>query len=80
MVRLLWQVEDLLSRVWGRNGVLTLSCHHRIVFFTIIIGIKELFEPLNEVQVVLKSSLNKFLYWNNLQEGLHQCGYCRENR
>lgn len=67
MGRLLGQVEDLLSRVWRRNGVLALSCLHRVVVLTIIVGVEELFEPLDKIQVVLKSTLDKLLYWNYLQ-------------
>lgn len=67
MGRLLGQVKDLLSGVWRGNGVLTLSRHHRVVLLTIIIGVEEFFEPLNEIQVVLKPTLDELLYWNYLQ-------------
>lgn len=67
MMRLLWQIEDLLAGVRGRNGVLTLSGCNRVIFFTIIIGIEEFLKPLNEIKIVLKSAFNQFLHRNNLK-------------
>lgn len=69
MVGLLWQVEDLLTGVRRGNGILTLSGCHGVVLFTVIIGIKELLKPLDEVEIVLKSALNQFLYGDNLNGG-----------
>lgn len=67
MVGLLWEVEDLLTGVrWG-NGILTLSGCDRVVLFTVIIGIKELLKPLDEIEIVLKSAFDQFLHRNNLQ-------------
>ncbi len=69
MVGLLWQVEDLLTRVrWG-NGILTLSGCNWVVLFTIVIGIKELLKPLDEIKIVLKSAFDQLLHWNNLNQG-----------
>lgn len=66
MVRLLGQVEDLLARIrWG-NGILTLSGFHRVILFTIVVGVKELLKPLDEIQVVLESAFHQFLHWNYL--------------
>lgn len=67
MMRLLWQIEDLLAGVRGRNGVLTLSGCNRVILFTIIIGIEEFLKPLNEIKIVLKSAFNQFLHRNNLK-------------
>ena len=67
MVGLLWQVEDLLAGVrWG-NGILTLPGCNRVVFFTVIIGIKELLKPLDELKIVLELPLHQFVYWNDLK-------------
>lgn len=69
MVGLLRQVEDLLTGVrWG-NGILTLSGCNWVVLFTVVIGIKELLEPLDEIEIVLKSAFDQFLYRNNLKRG-----------
>lgn len=69
MVGLLWQVEDLLTGVrWG-DGILTLSGCHWVILFTIVIGVKELLKPLDEIEIVLKPSFNQFLHWNNLNQG-----------
>ncbi|TNN64950.1 hypothetical protein EYF80_024834 [Liparis tanakae] len=69
MVGLLWQVEDLLTGVRRGNGILTLSGCHGVVLFTVIIGIKELLKPLDEVKIILKSAFNQFLYGDNLNGG-----------
>lgn len=74
MVGLLWQVENLLTGVGRGNGILTLSGCDRVVLFTIVIGIKELLEPLDEVQIVLKSAFNEFLHRNNLNQGRRERG------
>lgn len=67
MVRLLWQVEDLLTWIrWG-NGVLTLPSCNRVVLFTIIICIEEFLKPLDEIEIVLESALNQFLHRNDLR-------------
>ena len=72
MEGLLWQVKDLLTGVRRGNGILTLSGCHRVVLFTVVIGIKELLKPLNEIQIVLKSALDQFLHRNNLNRGRGQ--------
>lgn len=58
MVRLLGQVEDLLTRVRRRDGVLTLSGLNRVVLFPVIISVKELLKPLDEIKIVLKSAFD----------------------
>lgn len=63
----LWQVEDLLAGIWRRNGVLALSGLHRVVLLPVVVGVEELLEPLNEVQVVLKPSLDELLYRDDLR-------------
>lgn len=63
------QVEDLLSGIWRRNSILSLSRLQRLVFLPVVVGIEELLKPLNEVQVVLKSSLDKFLDRDDLRCG-----------
>ena len=69
MVGFLWQVEDLLAGVrWG-NGILTLPGCDRVVLFTVVIGVKELLEPLDEIKIVLKSAFHQFLHRNNLYRG-----------
>lgn len=55
----LTSIEDLLGFVEGRHGrtghgVLALASLHRVVFFPIIVGIKELLEPLHKLKVVLE--------------------------
>lgn len=68
VLRLLWQVEDLLTGVrWG-DGILTLSGLKWVVIFTVIVGIKEPLKPLDEVKVVLKSSFHQLFHRNNLIE------------
>lgn len=66
MVRLLWQVEDLLAGVWWGDGILTLSGLDWVILLTIIISIIELLEPLDEIKIVLKSAFNQLLHRNNL--------------
>lgn len=60
------QVEDLLAGVWWGDGILTLSGIQRVVLFAIVVGIKELLEPLDEVKIVLESAFDQFLHWDNL--------------
>ena len=69
MVGLLWQVEDLLTRVRRGDGILTLSGCNWVILFTVIIGIKELLKPLDEIKIVLKSTFDQFLHRNNLSQG-----------
>lgn len=64
---LLWQVEDLLTGIRRGDSILALSGCHRVVLFTIIVGIKELLKPLDEVEVVLESAFDQFLYRNDLK-------------
>lgn len=49
MVRLFGQVEDLFTRIWWGKSVLALSSFHRIVLLPIIVSVKELLKPLNEI-------------------------------
>lgn len=72
MVGLLRQVEDLLTGVRRGDGVLTLSGFNWVILFTVIIGVKELLKPLDEIEIVLKSAFNQFLHRNNLQRGERQ--------
>lgn len=66
---LFWQVEDLLTGVrWG-NGILTLSGCNWVILFTVVIRIKELLKPLDEIKIVLKSAFDQFLHGNNLNQG-----------
>lgn len=58
MVGLLWQVEDLLARIRRGNGILTLSGCNWVILFTIVIGVKELLKPLDEIKIVLKSAFD----------------------
>lgn len=75
LVGLLWQVEDLLTRVrWG-DGILTLSGCDRVILFTVVISIKELLKPLDEIKIVLKSAFDQFLHRNNLNQGAGKESY-----
>lgn len=69
VVGLLWQVEDLLAGIGRRDGVLALPGRHWVVLFTIVVGVEELLEPLDEIQVVLESAFDQFLYRNDLKSG-----------
>lgn len=64
---LLGQVEDLLAGVGRGDGVLALPGCHRVVLFTVVVGVIELLEPLDEVQVVLESAFDQFLDRNDLK-------------
>lgn len=66
MVRLLGQVEDLFTRVRGRNCILPLSGFDRIVLLPIIVSIVEFLKPLNKIQVVLETPLHQLLHWDYL--------------
>jgi len=48
----------------------------RIVLATIVIGIEELLKPLEELEVVLETSLNQFINWYDLRTSLFawSCG------
>lgn len=63
----LWQVKDLLPGIWRGNGILALSGLDRVVLLPVVVGVEELLEPLNEVQVVLKSPLDELLHRDNLR-------------
>lgn len=67
MVGLLRQVEDLLAGIGRGDSVLALSGCHGVVLFTVIVGVKELLEPLDEVEVVLESAFDQFLDRNDLK-------------
>lgn len=79
MVGFLWQVEDLLPRIWRGNSILALSGLDRVVFLPVVVGVEELLEPLNEVQVVLKSSLDELLYRDYLRGKETGCECMCEN-
>lgn len=64
---LLWQVEDLLTGIRRGDSILALSGCHRVVLFTVVIRVKELLEPLDEIEIVLESALDQFLYRNDLK-------------
>lgn len=69
VVGLLWQVEDLLTGIGRGDSILALSGCHRVILFTVVICVKELLEPLNEIEVVLESAFDQFLYRNYLKLG-----------
>lgn len=69
MVGLLWQVEDLLAGIGRRDGILALPGRHWVVLFTVVVGVEELLEPLDEIQVVLEPAFDQFLYRNDLESG-----------
>lgn len=58
MVGLLGQIKDLLTGVRRGDGVLTLSGLNRVVLFPVVIGVKELLKPLDEIKIVLKSAFD----------------------
>lgn len=64
---LLRQVEDLLAGIGRGDGVLALPGCHRVVLFTVVVCVKELLEPLDEVEVVLESAFDQFLDRNDLK-------------
>lgn len=68
MVRLLWQVEDLLTGIRRGDGILTLPGCNWVVIFAVVIGVKELLKPLDEIEIVLKSAFDQFLHRNNLNK------------
>ena len=41
---------------------------HRIILTAIIVGIKELLEPLQKLKIVLKFALDQAFNWNSLQQ------------
>lgn len=66
---------------WNWGHLLPLSCKDRIILSTVIIGIKKLLEPLEELKVVLEFALHEFLHWNYLVKvgsGETQVYMCRE--
>ena len=40
---------------------------YRVIVLTLIIGVEEPFEPLEEFKVVLETSFHQFVDWNNLK-------------
>lgn len=64
---LLWQVEDLLTRIGRGDSVLALSGCHGVVLLTVVVRVKELLEPLDEIEVVLESAFDQFLHRNDLK-------------
>lgn len=58
MVGLLGQIKDLLPGVRRGDGVLTLSGFNGVVLFPVVIGVKELLKPLDEIKIVLKSAFD----------------------
>lgn len=67
VVGLLRQVEDLLAGIGRRDGILALPGCHGVVLFTVVVRVKELLEPLDEIEVVLESAFDQFLYRNDLK-------------
>lgn len=45
-------------------------CFERVIFSSVIIGIKKFLEPLQEFKVILETSLYQFIYWYTLQSGV----------
>lgn len=48
----------------------TASHGRSLVLGSVVVGVKELLEPLNKLKVVLKSSLNQFVNGNDLKSKL----------
>lgn len=69
VVGLLWQVEDLLTGIRRRDSVLALPGRHGVVLFPVVVCVKELLEPLDEIEVVLESAFDQFLHRNDLKSG-----------
>lgn len=69
MVGLLWQVEDLLAGIGRGDGILALAGCHGVVLLTVVVCVKELLEPLDEIEVVLESAFDQFLHRNDLEGG-----------
>lgn len=53
---------------WRRRYFLALPCQYRVVFFPVIVGIKKLLKPLEELKVVLKLPLHQSLHRDDLRE------------
>lgn len=64
-------VESWWSLSRCRHAILALPRLHWIIFFPVIVGIKELLEPLNKFKVVLELSLHQFVYRYYLKEKWH---------
>lgn len=42
------------------------ACLHRIVLLAIVVGVKELLEPLQELEIVLEPTLDQLVHWDYL--------------
>lgn len=45
------------------------ACLHRIVLLAIVVGVKELLEPLQELEIVLEPTLDQLVHWDYLIRG-----------
>ena len=61
-------VDKVITWIGSGCDVLTLSGLQRVVLLPIIVGVKELLEPLNKFKVVLELSFYQLLHRDYLQE------------
>lgn len=64
----LWSVAKMITWVGGRDCVLPLPGQNRVILLPVIVGVKELFEPLNELKVVLELPFDQLLHGNDLDQ------------
>lgn len=60
-------VERRRGRVGYGQCVLTLPRLHWVVHLPIIVGVEELFKPLDKLKVVLELPFHQFVDWDDLE-------------
>ncbi len=50
----------------------TFAGSQSVVLFAVVVGVKELLEPLNKLKVVLETTLYQLLYWYYLEKKQQQ--------
>ena len=43
-------------------------CRYSIVRGSVVVGVEEFLEPLDELEVILETTLDQLVNWNNLEE------------
>ena len=65
--------------VVSRADINAAASLERVIRLSAVVGVKELFEPLNELEIVLETALHQLVHWNYLQHHPALCDYVPAN-
>lgn len=58
----------MITWVGGRDPILPLPGEDRVVLLSVVVGVKELLEPLNKLKVVLELPFDQLFDWDDLDQ------------